>query len=343
MKTLERVFLLAGAVLFVVLLERIGLRSIGENLARVGWAFPVLFAFQGAILILDTLGWRFTLPPDARTDRFSRMFGMRLAGDAINYLTPTAALGGEFVRYRLLARTHESSPALASVALLVINQFFSQVLFILAGAPFVYLALGHRALRWGGALASLGLLLVLLLGGLVYLGRRGDGLRRLRGVIRRFVGSTGVAPHPRPLSNLERGGVSRGEVGDDAAWQQVDDNVFGAYRRRPGDMTLSILCFVAAWSIGIAECALILALLGVKAGWTTIVAIETLSVLVETALFFVPGKIGTQEGGKYFIFLSLGLNPATGFSFGLTRRVRELAWALTGLVVLAMFQRGEKT
>jgi hypothetical protein len=137
--------------------------------------------------------------------------------------------------------------------------------------------------------------------------------------------------------------VSRGEVGGQAdPWQQIDDNVFGSYRRRPGDMALSILCFVAGWSIGIAECAFILALLGVKTGWTTIVAIEALSVLVETALFFVPGKIGTQEGGKYFIFLSLGLNPATGFSFGLTRRVRELAWALTGLVVLAVFQRGKE-
>jgi uncharacterized protein (TIRG00374 family) len=320
-KFVERLFLFAGALLFVGLLHRIGLRPIGESLARIGWGFLFLFAVQGAVLILDTLGWRLTLEPEARTIPFSAMFGMRLSGDAINYLTPTAAMGGEFVRYRLLGRTHPPAVALASVALLVINQFFSQALFVLAGAPFVFLALGHRALRWSGALASLALILTLLLGGLIYLGRRGDGLQRLRRVVHRF-------------------GWARA-AGDETSWQQVDDNVFGAYRRRPGDMALSVLCFLLAWTIGIGECAVILALLGVAASWTTIVAIETLSVLVETALFFVPGKIGTQEGGKYFIFLSLGLNPATGFSFGLTRRVRELAWAFTGLVVLWVFQRGD--
>ncbi len=338
MKFVERLFLIAGAVLFVWLLHRIGLGPIADNLARIGWGFLVLFAFQGAVLILDTLGWRFTLPRDARTDAFDAMFGMRLAGDAINYLTPTAAMGGEFVRYRLLSRTHPPAAAVGSVALLVLNQFFSQVLFVLAGAPFVYLALGHRSLRWGGALASLAVLLLLLLSGLLYLGKRGDGLRRLRDFVHRFAmgplpaGEGGRRPVEGPSSGI-------GPPGADP-WQQIDDNVFGSYRKRRGDMALSILCFLLAWSLGIGECAVILFLLGVPAAWTTIVAIEALSVLVETALFFVPGKIGTQEGGKYFIFLSLGLNPATGFSFGLTRRVRELAWALIGLVVLAVMQRG---
>ena len=335
MKILERIFLVAGAVLFVWLLHRIGLRPIAENLARVGWSFLILVGFQGAILILDTLGWRFTLPPESRTLPFDAMFGMRLAGDAINYLTPTAAMGGEFVRYRLLSRTHASPVALGSVALLVINQFFSQALFVLAGAPFVIVALGRRALRWGGALGSLGLLLALLVGGLIYLGRRGDGLRRLRGIVHRFVPTTPPPAHPQAGEWWPK--AEEGLAPD--PWQQVDDNVFGAYRRRPGDMALSILCFILAWTVGIGECAVILALLRVHVGWTAIVAIETLSVLIETALFFVPGKIGTQEGGKYFIFLSLGLDPATGFSFGLTRRVRELFWALTGLVVLAAFQR----
>jgi uncharacterized protein (TIRG00374 family) len=317
LKLLERTFLVAGAVLFVWLLRRVGLGPIVENLSRVGWGFLVLVALQGLILSLDTIGWRLTLPPDLRTLPFGSMFAMRLSGDAINYLTPTAAMGGEFVRYRLLARSHPSAIALSSVALLVVNQFFSQALFVLAGAPFVYLAMGHRALRWGGALASLAVVLALLVGGLVYLGRRGDGLRRLRGMLHRII----------PLS------------GDDTFWQEVDDNVFGAYGRRPADMALSISTFVLAWSVGIFECAIILALFGVHVGWTAIVAIEALSVLIETALFFVPGKIGTQEGGKYFIFLSLGLDPATGFSFGLTRRIRELFWAFTGLVVLAVLQR----
>jgi uncharacterized protein (TIRG00374 family) len=321
LRALERLFLLAGAGLFVWLVIHVGVTPTLDDLSQIGWGFVIVFAIQGLILALDTLGWRFTLPPGARTDSFSSLFAMRLSGDAINYLTPSASVGGEFVRYRLLSRSQPATTALSSVALMVINQFFSQVLFVLAGAPFVFLVAGHHALKWGNALASLAILLLVTLGGLLILGRRGDGLQRLHRLARK-------------ISWL------RNSVGaDDARWRTLDEQIFGAFRRRPADMLLSVSCFFLAWSLGIGECAFILYRLGEPIAWPVAFAIESLSVLVETALFFVPGKVGTQEGGKYFIFLTLGLDAGNGFSFGVIRRIRELGWALTGLLVFGWYQR----
>jgi hypothetical protein len=62
--------------------------------------------------------------------------------------------------------------------------------------------------------------------------------------------------------------------------------------------------------------------------------VEVLSVAIDATLFFVPGKLGTQEGGKVLIFSALGLDAAKGLSLGVLRRIRELAWALVGLVIL---------
>ena len=51
-------------------------------------------------------------------------------------------------------------------------------------------------------------------------------------------------------------------------------------------------------------------------------------------LFFVPAKVGTQEGGKVVLFAALGLNPARGLTVGVVRRIRELVYAGLGLVAL---------
>ena len=61
--------------------------------------------------------------------------------------------------------------------------------------------------------------------------------------------------------------------------------------------------------------------------------------MIDTLLFFVPARVGTQEGGKYAIFRLLRLDPRVGFALGLVRRLRELVWALVGLAVLAGWQR----
>jgi hypothetical protein len=50
-------------------------------------------------------------------------------------------------------------------------------------------------------------------------------------------------------------------------------------------------------------------------------------------LFVVPAKIGTQEGGKVAVFAALGLPLPLGLAFGITRHVRELAWAALGILL----------
>ena len=113
----------------------------------------------------------------------------------------------------------------------------------------------------------------------------------------------------------------------------------GSLRRRPGDFAASVALYYAGWLVGIVEVGLILALLRAPVSWRQAFAIEALSVAIEGAFFFVPAKMGTQEGGKYLIFHVLGLDPARGFALGFVRRLRELAWAAIGLALLGWFQR----
>src|SRR5207237_7356186 len=68
---------------------------------HVGWRLALVVVFPFApVALLDTLGWRYAF----RTDRvpFWTLVWVRVAGEAVNMVTPTAALGGEATKAWLL-------------------------------------------------------------------------------------------------------------------------------------------------------------------------------------------------------------------------------------------------
>jgi hypothetical protein len=56
--------------------------------------------------------------------------------------------------------------------------------------------------------------------------------------------------------------------------------------------------------------------------------------VIDGMLFFVPPKVGTQDGSKVIVFAALGLDPAGGLTVEIVRRIRELTYAGLGLIAL---------
>ncbi len=75
----------------------------GRLLARLGpWA-PLVFVPYLVVYLVDTAGWRLCFP-DPHGVRFPRFFRARWAGEAVNNVIPSGALGGEAVKVLLLRR-----------------------------------------------------------------------------------------------------------------------------------------------------------------------------------------------------------------------------------------------
>src|SRR5262249_19064764 len=120
--------------------------------------------------------------------------------------------------------------------------------------------------------------------------------------------------------------------------RRVDHGLAWFYRREPRRLALSITFHFVAWMLGAVEAYLILRFLGLDVSFTTATVIEAFGTGVRFLTFMIPGSLGALESSYVATFVALGLPPAAGVSFGLTRRLRELVWALAGLILFAVMR-----
>ena len=313
----ERVFLVSGVILFLFLLNELGVRTVLANLRLVGWGIALIVLQEILAHVANTLGWLAAFPSPRPRIPFVQLLSARIAGDAVNYLTPTATLGGEFVRTRYLRGQAEGTSLVASVAVAKLSQTIGQIAFVIIGLVFVLddtplpPAIRHGLLIGLAAFSGLAV-------ALIAAQRRGMFAPMLR--LAQRLGVPERAPEfMRRLQGL------------DAEIARFHGDTNGAF-------SLSAASFFAGWAWGVVEIYLILWLLGLPVSVHRALTIEVLSVAIDGMLFFVPAKVGTQEGGKVLIFTVLGLDPGKGLALGILRRIRELTWALIGMLLLSRQQ-----
>ncbi len=312
MRLVRGALLLLGAALLVALVVRDDPGAILASLARVGWGFAILVVFPMVLVTwFDTLGWRYAFLDDRVP--FRALLTARLAGEAFNLTTPTAALGGEAVKAWLI-RTHALLDAsVASVVVAKTTITLAQGLFLLAGVAVAW------AIRLPSSPVLQGmqwLLLVeaLALGGFVWIQTRG------------LFGRLGTV--------LERVGL--GAPTGRAALGGIDAGLREFWLRAPRRVALSILYHLVAWLLGVVEAWLILRFLGADVTLGTATVIEAFGAAIRFATFLIPGSLGAMEGGYAATFAALGLGSTTGLTFSLVRRVREAVWIALGLVAFGL-------
>ena len=308
---LEAAFLLVGLAVLGVTLWRIGVAGLLHDLSTIGWGLLPILLVESVTVVLNTCGWALAFPAGERSVGPWRLLTLRLAGDGVNYLTPSATVGGELIRIRLLERYEEPSLAWASVGAAKVGQAVGQAVFVCLGLGLVLPSL-IGASPWAGILAGAAGAIALSWGFVWLIGR--GFWRTIAGVARRLALGRFLP----------------------TAWAESGREIDAMLSRLGAGRTVAVLgCFVGGWAVGAVEIAVILYWLGTPVDWWVALAVETGSVLIDGILFVVPAKVGTQEGGKVLLFSTLGLDPARGLTVGVVRRIRELAYAGLGLGVLA--------
>jgi uncharacterized membrane protein YbhN (UPF0104 family) len=337
LKALRFVLLVAGVSGAAYLVWRYS-PEVSLALRHVGWGFTLYLAASFAVYALDAWGWRRVFAASQPHVGFWRLFSIRMAGEAVNKVTPLASMGGEPLKAYLLTRDGASTnDAVASVAVAKNVMTLAQIAFIFCGIAVVLpFHPENRALLLG-----LGIFPGIILSAIVVTAIADYRLRRKRGGEKRGEGGES-SPQPetptgRMACNLQTATCDeqpverrplRGRALD--LWAQVAD-FFWAH---PREFAASFFLFFLGWAAAALELLAAAHLVGFELTVADALALEALLVSVNMATFFIPANAGAQEGGFALLAPVMGIAAGHGVVLAVLRRCRDVIWVAFGLLYL---------
>jgi glycosyltransferase 2 family protein len=317
-----KVFLLVvGLLTLLFLVWHIGPERIYDAATQLGPVALILLLVPSSIMyVIDAYGWKVTLGPSAKSIPFWRVLAIRTAGEVVNMTTPTAYVGGEPIKAYLLTRHQVPMvEGLASVVIAKTTMTIAEVVFILLGIALAFWttgADGSSGQTVAAALVSVGLL-VLVTAAFVFVQQQGLFTSLLK-----FVRKIGLTIHYL-------------EVREKKLFS-LDRTILDFYRDNRLTFCSSIGLFFVGWMAEAVEVYVIIYFLGGPALALSAIAISALSVFIKSGTFFIPGSLGTQDGGNMLLLRAFGYSDVTGITFALLRRFRELVWIGLGLLCLML-------
>lgn len=308
---------LLGLTFFIYVLKRTGWSTVAEGFSRLGWYLLLIFVLSGVKYVISAVAWAAAFLPEERQS-WRRLFGARLAGEALNYLSIAGPLLGEPVKASLL-RGVRFVPGLASTLLETTVNTMAATLLAIAGLLLLVLYRGPGPVTQYASVAVIVVLLALVLGFLYFLKRRAPFLTASYKWLRRF---------PK---------LSSGRLGEKLA--MIEERMHQLSFERPGRFAAIFLLSCATQGLALLEIYAVLFALGVSLSFASLLVIEGFTKVARAVFFFVPTRIGADEGSSAGIFALLALSPSGGVLLALARRLRALIWSAIGLGFLFAYSR----
>jgi len=317
MKKLHTSLLALGLVFLGYLVWRIGAARLLNEFVSLGWGLTLFVGFEFLAEGLHTKGWSYCLSGPYRRISWFQLFRIRMAGNAINYLTPTAALGGEVAKAALLSSNHKGPEAISGVLIGRLSSGIAHAGFVACGSIVVLFRASLPRPVWAAMFASGGFVMagILVFFLLQKYGKLGVAVRWLAG--RRFAGPL--------LQKLTR------------QISQVDEALQTFYREQPGDLPRAVGWQLFGHSTGLLQTWCFLILLHHPFSADTIATIWVLGMWFDLLTFAVPMNMGTLEGSRVVAFKAVGMGALAGMTYGLVLRLAQLSVACFGLISYAFF------
>jgi len=303
----------AGFGLFIYLIVKTGPKEIFKAIGRLSlWEIAVLMALRLLYWLIRTVNWRALLVSSGESVPFGPVFGARVAGYAVSYLTPAGNIGGETVRIFVLDCVGRNK-ALATVVIDKTIEFLAGLSTVALSVVFLITEFALPRRQRIGLFAAIALLLLLIIF-LILKQRQGlftwalDTLKKIKIRI--------------PFFENRRDKIL-----------ETDAHISDFYGRNPGlFLALFASYFAQAWLWAL-EIYLTFRFLG---GETPTFFKAFLIVTLGSFYSFlpVPGSMGVYELTYVSLFALLRIEMASGMAVILIRRVVGLVWAGIGIIPL---------
>jgi glycosyltransferase 2 family protein len=322
MRRLNLVLLVLAAVFLGWMLNQVGWSNLGRQFLQVGYYWPLLLVPYGVVNFLEAVSWGYLLPTRKTRPSLCRLFFLRLGGESLNLLTPTASMGGEpFKASRLQAAGVAWEEAAASVVI-------QKGLAVLSLVIYIFFGLALTPLLLPGAAASFGCLTL--------------GAVALGGLTLTFVFVQRQSPCVSAIRLLEKIGLCPASLkAKEHECSLLDAQLSRFYREHPRCCLLALLLFLLSWPVHGLEVYLFFSLADQPIDLSLALCLDALAVLFAALGFMIPASAGVQDGGTLLLSLGFNLGATMGIAFAIVRRLREAFWLSLGLLVVVRENRAK--
>ncbi len=300
--------LLVGIAVSIALIAYNDFYAVAGAVWKVGWGLGYIVAIQILGIVLHGFAWRILFPL-AQPPCKKMLIPARWIRDALNYLLPSAVLGGEVVGVRLLvARGCDINTSSASVAADKTLEIMGLFFFASIG---IIIFLEHESNAYMAHWAISGLVVLSAVIAAFLLSQRLGLLKLIDKVILKFAGNCG------------------GRYGEEN--MSIHDLVWRMYGN-----TRRVICagflHTFVWTLGSLQIWTSLHFMGYKVGLQDTFMIESLCQVIVAAAFMMPLALGAQEAAYMTIAGLFGIPPAVGLAVSLIQRLKELIVGIPALV-----------
>jgi hypothetical protein len=306
---------IAGLALLAWQVRLAGVDRIRDGFAAVGYGFGGILALSGLRYVVRALAWTTLMGGGISLGRATTAV---IGGDALGNLTPLRLLASEPAKALLLGRGVVTSRALA--ALVAENVFYSAsvacVIMLGTAAMLVAFAVPDEV-RWLGW-TSLALMATALLVTLVVIARRPAIASTLLGRV------PGLEPHQ--VEALV------------ARVRDFETSTYDFVAGHPTRLMGVVACECAFHALSFGETYLTLWLLTGRSSPLSAFVLDTVNRIINVVFMMVPLRVGVAETGTGLVADAIGVGHAVGVTLALVGKVRVLAWALVGLVLVGGYR-----
>ncbi len=288
-----------GLALFVWVVARISPTALARELQAIRTALPIVLALSVCRLVLQSITWSASLDGQDASAPVTKLIGVRLASQAMGYLTVLGPVLSEPMKIKLLGTA--TGPTVAATFLDDGVYWFTSVIVAISGIVSLFSIAVHAASsHWTAA--------VLVLASFVFVIKRRDPI--LSGIVRALGRRT-----PHWLTRAE----------------EFEASVRTYRVQRPALVKRMFWLDVVCQILTASEVVVVLWALRLPIHLLAVLAVEGVTRSVKLVSGFIPARLGSDEGGAVSAFGLAGFSPGLGLALALTRRVRDLLWSLIGI------------
>lgn len=320
-RTFRNLFFVLGFLALALMVWKIGLDTIIDNVVKTGWWFFAIIGMWLPIYIINTLAFNTIIrddDPANHTISFLRIFKINLSGFALKAATPLGFLGGDPYKIIELKSIFGVEKATSSVLLYTMTHITAHCIFwassIVIAALFVPMSLKFSIVL----LLTFVVFVILIL--LLWRGYR-------NGLAFKFFNTLSRTPLLKkwclPFCTMHSDRLI-----------QIDNQISYLYNSRRKAFIKTLGLELLARFFNCLEVYIILKSVHVDVSIFQSIVIYAFMTLFTNILFFSPMQIGTREGGFLLALKALSLPGGLGIYVSLVTRVREMIWIGIGVLLM---------